>query len=121
MFRSRIKRLHELCSNKKELQKAIDQYTQRIKWHITRLYRTRNTIIHSGINPENLRELVDHLHSYCDECLFEIVFLLSSKPQLESISNALIYDELLAEKNLAMLQEKAAVNKTEIIALLFLE
>ena len=116
LLRSRIFQLNELCSNKKQLLDNINAYAQRITWHFTRLYRTRNAIIHLGSKPDYLRELVEHLHSYSDECLIMLIFLLARKPQLETISNAVIYVQFRVEKILARLKSKEteAVSKDDI-------
>ena len=116
LLRNRIFQLNELCSNKKQLLDNINAYAQRITWHFTRLYRTRNAIIHLGSNPDYLRELVEHLHSYSDECLITLIFLLERKPQLETISNAVIHMQFRVEKIITRLKSKEteAVSKDDI-------
>lgn len=57
------------------------------------MYRTRNTIIHSGENPDNLKALGEHLHSYVDELLVEIIEQLTSEKRLGTIDNVLIAAE----------------------------
>ena len=55
-----------------------------------RMYRTRNAIIHSGENTENLKALGEHLHSYIDEILYEIIIQLATKHNYCTIDNVLI-------------------------------
>lgn len=43
------------------------------------MYRTRNAIIHSGEDIDNLKALGEHLHSYVDEILYEIIIQLAKK------------------------------------------
>ena len=116
LLRNRIFKLNELCRDKKQLLDNINAYAQRITWHFTRLYRTRNAIIHLGSNPDYLRELVEHLHSYSDECLSMLIFLLAKKPQLETISNAIIHVQFRVEKIITRLKSKEteAVSKDDI-------
>ena len=121
LLRSRISQLNEICNNKKLLQDSINTYTQRITWHITRLYRTRNAIIHSGRKPDYLRELVEHLHSYSDECLLELIMLLSQNPQLGTISNAIIDVQFRVERSAALLKSKEPVSREDINSLLDLK
>ena len=118
LIRSRISQLNEICSCKKLLQESLNNYTQRIQWHITRLYRTRNTIIHSGKTPDYLRELVEHLHSYSDECLLELIVLLAHNSRLGTLSNAIISIQLRVEKSNALLNSKSPVTKDDIDYLL---
>ena len=57
----------------KDLKQFIDRYVQRVTWHLYRMYRARNAIIHSGEVPHNLRYLGEHLHSYVDSTLTEFI------------------------------------------------
>ena len=56
---------------KKKLVAEINRYGQRLTWHIQRLYRVRNSIIHSGEPEKSMLYLVEHLHSYVDEVLLD--------------------------------------------------
>ena len=47
LVRNRLFEISGLNSGKK-LQKRILEYGDRISWHIERMYRTRNSIVHSG-------------------------------------------------------------------------
>lgn len=114
IIRSRISRLNELCSSKNRIYKTVSKFTDRISWHLTRLYRTRNSIIHSGDTTHNLRELAEHLHSYVDECLLEMIILLATSPEMKSTSNAILYVQLRAEDLLARLNSKDPVEDEDI-------
>ncbi len=114
LIRSRISQLNELCNDKKQFQNCINTFEQRIKWHITRLYRTRNAIIHSGEQPNYLRELVEHLHSYSDQCLFELIGLLSLRPELETISNVIIDVQFRKENIGERLKGKDSISKEDV-------
>ena len=63
----------------KKLNSTISAYAQRIKWHIYRMYRTRNAIVHSGDIPDNLKYLGEHLHSYLDSTANEFIVKLSGE------------------------------------------
>lgn len=86
VLRNRIFCIAELNSTKK-LQAYIDKYVQRIRWHLYRMYRTRNAIIHSGDVPWNIKYLGEHLHSYVDSTLLEYIAKLSGEVPFESASN----------------------------------
>ena len=51
-------------STQKTLKKKIENHHQKIKWQIRRIYRTRNQIMHSGACSSDIRQLIQHLHSY---------------------------------------------------------
>lgn len=117
VLRSRIALLHEMCNNKKEFLKSIDTFEQRVDWHITRLYRTRNTIIHSGLIPKNTEDLTEHLHSYVDECLNEIIVSLATNPQLGTISNCIIDAQIRSEDNSSLLSGNNKICREVLISL----
>ena len=55
------------------LEKELERYGQRVSWHIDRMYRARNSIVHAGQTPVNIKELGEHLHSYLDVLLDEVL------------------------------------------------
>ena len=86
VIRSRISQLHEdVFKNKKKYLTELERYGQRIEWHIQRLYRTRNSIIHSGNEPNNIVSLGEHLHEYVDELVLEILERITQPDSLTSI------------------------------------
>lgn len=51
----------------------VERYGARVSWHIERMYRTRNSIVHAGELPSHLKSLGEHLHAYLD-VLFDELF-----------------------------------------------
>ena len=97
-IRSRISQLYEdVFKDKKKYVTELNRYAQRLTWHIQRLYRVRNSIIHSGDTDDNLKALVEHLHSYVDEIILEIMDRLTQENTLGSISNVLIDAQVYLE------------------------
>lgn len=91
LIRSRISQLHEeVFSSGKKLLNEFIRYEKRINWHIQRLYRTRNSIIHSGEQCDNIISLVEHLHSYVDELVMELFYRIVNDPSLVTVSNVLL-------------------------------
>ena len=80
VLRSRLCLLSSMNTTKK-LNAMICAYVQRVKWHIYRMYRTRNAIVHSGEVPRNLKYLGEHLHSY----LGSVVQTLRLQPILKGL------------------------------------
>lgn len=86
VLRSRISMLGSMKTTK-ELKEFIEKHIQRITWHLYRMYRTRNAIIHSGEIPANLKYLGEHLHSYVDSTLTEFIVKLSGDIPFISVDN----------------------------------
>lgn len=88
LITNRISRLNsEVFSRKSDFLNGLEDYAQRVRWHIQRLYRTRNAIVHSGDAPQNIKLLSEHLHDYVDELLMEVISRLACKESLGTISN----------------------------------
>ncbi|MBR1685405.1 MAG: hypothetical protein IJ708_09745 [Clostridia bacterium] len=99
LIRSRISQQYaDIFSDKKKLLSEFDRYEQRLRWHIQRLYRTRNSIIHSGEVPDNISSLGEHLHDYVDELILEIVDKLTRKSSLGSIDNVIIDAQMFMDR-----------------------
>ena len=98
LIRSRMSQLHEdVFKDKKKYVAELNRYALRLTWHIQRLYRIRNSIIHSGEKDDNIKAFVEHLHSYVDEIILEIVDRLTQKNSLGSISNVLMDAQVYLE------------------------
>lgn len=113
-IRTKIYRLYLLRNDKSQINKLSDKYAQRIKWHIYRLYRARNSIVHSGETPDNIQRLGEHLHIYVDRILLEILMKLAKESSLTSVSDILIDTRLLVNKVTATLTEKTPINKNDV-------
>ena len=114
IIRSRISQLNESHSKKENILKDVERYSKRIEWHLRRLYRTRNAIIHSGETPDHLKQLGEHLHSYIDGCLLEIAIALATKPNLCTIDNVVIDVQLKSEETMKFLRKKGTVDEEAI-------
>jgi len=99
LIRSRISQLHEdVFKDKKKYLAELARYGQRIEWHIQRLYRTRNSIIHSGDEPNNIVSLGEHLHEYVDELVLEILERITQPDSLTSIDNVIIDSQTFIDR-----------------------
>jgi hypothetical protein len=106
ILRSRISQMSTLCKRRNTFLNDLERFTRRIIWHIIRLYRTRNSIIHSGDKPNNLKPLGEHLHSYVDVCIWQLMVSLTSEKHLYSIDNVLIDEIFQIEKIIKELSSK---------------
>lgn len=81
--------LFALLTNTNEIIKRLDHYTQKIRWHIQRLYRIRNEITHSAFKQnKSLIIYIEHLYSYLAQIMGEIVFYIANK-NVSSVEEAL--------------------------------
>ena len=87
----RCKEIHKLLNDSKEISMRIDHYTQKIKWHVQRLYRIRNEITHSAFKQDkSLIIYIEHLYAYLAQIVSEVVFCIMDK-DIDSVEEALAY------------------------------
>lgn len=113
LLRSRIANLNSICTQRCSYKKELDRFTRRITWHIIRLYRTRNAIIHSGEITDNLKPLTEHLHSYVDVCIWLIITALTIRRYLCTIDNVLIDEMFQVDKIIKELERKEPFEKDD--------
>lgn len=97
VLRSRLSLLSSTNTTKK-LNVMISAYVQRIRWHLYRMYRTRNAIAHSGDVPSNLKYLGEHLHSYLDSTANEFILKLSGDIPFRT------HDDIITDLKFALLK-----------------
>lgn len=95
LLRHKIFCLFELKDEKKKLFALSKKYRTRVEWHLYRLYRARNLIVHAGTTPPRIQVLGEHLHSYVDSIIYEIALKLASSYNLSTISSILVDTNLL--------------------------
>lgn len=84
----RCEEIHELLNDKNNIKQKLDHYTNKIRWHIQRLYRIRNEITHSAFNEtKSLVIYIEHLYTYLSQLMSEIVFYVVHK-EVESVEEA---------------------------------
>ncbi len=117
LLRNRVATLNEQLHNSKHIKACIAEHERRIKWHIQRIYRARNYIIHDGASNDKMNyDLLINLHSYIDTVVSKMVELINSSPYNDTVSNVIsehkievsIFDEMLEnQKNEAICESNA--------------
>lgn len=73
LMRNRLYRLCLILKDRKEVLSFLQRHERRLKWHIDRIYRVRNSIVHAGKSPKYLGTLVENLHSYLDILINQLI------------------------------------------------
>lgn len=118
IIRTKIYRLWELRESAVKVLNLAIKYTKRIKWHIYRLYRTRNAIVHSGDTHRRIQMLGEHLHVYVDRIIYELLVKLATEKTLKTVSDVLIDTKLSLKKTEEILNVSTPISTTEIKAML---
>lgn len=72
LLKNRIYYLHGHLNSAESILRLLNNHIKRIGWHIRRIYRARNLIVHSGKTSEQISILIENLHTYLDRT-FEII------------------------------------------------
>jgi len=79
LLKNRLYRYWKLFDNPEMAFKILEKHEIRVKWHLQRMYRTRNALIHAGQADRSVKYLVVNLHSYVDHIFSEIIANLKSE------------------------------------------
>ncbi len=65
--------MHTILSKPENILSFLERHEERIRWHVDRIYRTRNMIVHGGKSPHYIATMVENLHSYCDSLVKQLI------------------------------------------------
>jgi hypothetical protein len=97
LLRFRMFQLNKALSSGKHVQDFIEGHTMKVKWHIRRIYRARNLIVHEGSIDRNIDILAENAHSYLDSFMNGMIYLAARKRDIMTINQGvkegnIIYD-----------------------------
>jgi hypothetical protein len=73
----RAHQCYEMFKSPSALWKILEKSRVRLEWHLWRIYRARNIIVHEGGAVESLSLIADHLQSYVSFLLSRVIHGLS--------------------------------------------
>lgn len=77
----RIHRAWDLFHDPKSLRANLSQSERRLGWHLWRIYRARNLLVHQGIEPPCLPQLANHLQQYFSWTLSRLLHGITLGPE----------------------------------------
>ena len=118
VIRTRLLKLHDDFSKcRKDMFNYIERYAQRVSWHLYRIYRARNAITHNGRQPHDIKDLGEHLHSYVD-CLVDEILVKMCLGSLGNVSSVFVDSTLYLDSIESSLQADVPFDEKSI-ALVF--
>lgn len=88
---NRVWHISEIFKNRSETQQTLRHHRQKVRWHLSRIYHTRNSIMHSASALPYLPTLVENLHVYLDTLIKCIQGVASTSPERLNIEGILQY------------------------------
>lgn len=80
-FRFKIYQAWKVFHNPKEVKKQLEKSKRRLSWHLARIYRERNLLVHQGIETEYITPLLDNLQNYLVTLVQRIIHELQANPE----------------------------------------
>lgn len=81
LLRYRIYRSWETMHNPKKLSATLEISKKRLRWHIARIYRARNLLVHQGVESPYLVPLLDNLQNYISMAVQRLIHELKRHPR----------------------------------------
>lgn len=88
LFRQKIVGCIEWAQTPKEIKRYREVLRKKVEFDINRIYRTRNRIVHVGLNSEGMADVVQLAHFYLDLSLAILSVLFSSENGARSVEQA---------------------------------
>lgn len=113
LLRARAAWLHFRLQRADRVSALIDAHERRVAWHLHRIYRSRNLLVHAGQTVPYLSTLVENIHAYVDRILLLLQEVYSRSPRPQSFEAALRSLQFDHEVHRRSLREHGAQRATE--------
>lgn len=80
-----------VLSNSKTIYEYLQRHEKRVKWHIMRIYRNRNMIVHNGSSMPYRDIIIENLHFYVDVLIETLIEYYN----LGILNHSTIYKDIL--------------------------
>lgn len=120
LLRNRVYSLMTKFCSSDSILKTIEEHKLRVIWHLQRIYRMRNLIIHSGSTLPYLGILVENLHAYTDQILDLIGETIIYHGHLSSLDEIMLEVSLNNQSHIDLLKKSKQQNCKEENYKLFL-
>ena len=103
LLRYRLWHLAKSMSSPHEVRAMMRTHEARVAWHVERVYRTRNLLVHSGRHFPYLDALVENVHRYFHRLTAELHDALNGSPPAVGLDAAILGVQLRVKAHLDFL------------------
>lgn len=107
LLRNRAHQMAETLSSSAKIHSLLLRHSKRVELQLRRIYRARNLIVHSGVNPPYTSVLIKNTHDYLD-IVTGAISRLASGEKVNSIDQAFKYAEISFEHYMHTLKSARA-------------
>lgn len=119
LLRFRIFSLNQQLKKKNNINRMIDEHEKKVRWHLHRIYRARNCIIHDGNEIRNIENLVENLLSYVDIICERIIQKLGQGGEYCTVSDAILEETLQVKEYVTVSEKIKDINEDNFSVFLY--
>ena len=122
LLQYRIEQYSEVLSNRLSLKEYLVAHRKRVFWHIMRIYRNRNMIVHDGSHFPYIDVIVQNLHHYVDSLIDTInIYAGKGYTSIKTIYTALQQKEYRYLRSLEKKEQNGSPKKVDddFVAVIF--
>lgn len=97
----------------------LDEHEKKVRWHLHRIYRARNCIIHDGDEIRNIDNLVENLLSYVNIISERIIQKLGRGGAYYTVSDAIVEEALQVKEYVATSEKIKDINEDNFSMFLY--
>lgn len=105
LLRHRLHFLNQNYSTIKDITKILTKHEKKLGWHLRRLYRARNSIVHGSSHVFFIENLITNLHTYIDEFTSLILMLVQDKQSITTIEQGVKYINLAYDHKMSIIKK----------------
>lgn len=114
LLRQRIRTMAEKLASPKSVIAMLEQHRQKVEWQMRRIYRTRNSVVHAGDEPEYTSVLIENCHDYLDIVLNSIIRLSCKEYSISSLEQAFEMGDIHYQKFCRKLKENESFSASHL-------
>lgn len=117
----KCKRLYEQFSTAPVIKNTIEEHGKKVKWHLQRIYQTRNSIMHNAEALPYLNTLIENLHGYVDILIGGVAQVAIHSYYSGTVDGAIRNLSAIEKSWLLYLasQQETAVSATNLVEMVF--
>ena len=109
LLRYRIYSINKKFSTPKSIHDTMSNHMRKLSWHIRRIYRTRNSMVHNLSDALFVENIVTNVHSYIDEFVTTLLSLIQKDGKIMTIEQGMQYGALAYAYKMKYIKDVAAL------------
>jgi hypothetical protein len=104
LLRYRLYYLSKVYSDSSSISENLKRHKRRVSWQLERIYRARNMIVHAGLMPTKIGNLIENAHTYLDITLNTLYNISLIRKSIDEVSFIFFHVELSIQNYEDMLE-----------------